>query len=80
LPRQVLVQEPLPVEAKEKTDSFEDTLLLLDMVRERNVKEAQNKKVTRLTRNVDASAATVNTGGEDPRDGDGAEAAEAAEG
>jgi len=39
----VLVKEPLP-EVIEKSDSFEDTLLLLNMVKERNIRNAQQKK------------------------------------
>ena len=42
---QVLVKEPLPAEAKKSGDSFEDTMLLLDIVRERKKKQNENKKV-----------------------------------
>merc|ERR1719460_2348834 len=37
----VLVKEPLPAEAKKSGDSFEDTMLLLDIVRE---KKNENRK------------------------------------
>merc|ERR1712083_77902 len=40
----VLVKEPLPAEAKKSGDSFEDTMLLLDIVRERKKKQNENKK------------------------------------
>ena len=43
---QVLVKEPLPAEAKKSGDSFEDTMLLLDIVREKKKKQNENKKVT----------------------------------
>merc|ERR1712080_535418 len=39
----VLVREPLPEESK-KSDSFEGTMLLLEIVREKNMKEVQRKK------------------------------------
>merc|ERR1719158_2627213 len=39
----VLVKEPLPEESN-KSDSFEGTMLLLDIVREKNLKEVQRKK------------------------------------
>ena len=42
---QIVVKEPLP-EEMEKSDSFEYTLLLLNMVRERKSKEGADKKVT----------------------------------
>ena len=42
---QVLVKEPLPAEAKKSGDSFEDTMLLLDIVREKKKKQNENKKV-----------------------------------
>merc|ERR1719209_456586 len=35
----VLVKEPLPAEAKKSGDSFEDTMLLLDIVRENKKEE-----------------------------------------
>merc|ERR1712055_533635 len=35
----VLVKEPLPAEAKKSGDSFEDTMLLLDIVREKRKKQ-----------------------------------------
>ena len=42
---QVLVKEPLPAEAKKSGDSFEDTMLLLDIVREKKKKQNENRKV-----------------------------------
>ena len=39
------MKEPLPAEAKKSGDSFEDTMLLLDIVRERKKKQNENKKV-----------------------------------
>ena len=42
---QVLVKEPLP-EAKKSGDSFEDTMLLLDIVKERKQKENERTKVS----------------------------------
>ena len=41
------MKEPLPAEAKKSGDSFEDTMLLLDIVREKKKKQNENKKVTR---------------------------------
>ena len=40
------MKEPLPAEAKKSGDSFEDTMLLLDIVREKKKKQNENKKVT----------------------------------
>ena len=40
----VLVNNPVP-ENHQNPDSFEDTLLLLDMVKEKRMKEMQERKV-----------------------------------
>ena len=42
---QVVVKEPLPPQATKSGDSFEDTMLLLDIVREKKKKQNENKKV-----------------------------------
>ena len=39
------MKEPLPAEAKKSGDSFEDTMLLLDIVREKKKKQNENQKV-----------------------------------
>ena len=41
----VVVKEPLPPQATKSGDSFEDTMLLLDIVREKKKKQNENKKV-----------------------------------
>ena len=41
---QVIVNNPVP-ETHQNPDSFEDTLLLLDMVKEKKMKEMQQRKV-----------------------------------
>ena len=41
---QVIVNNPVP-ETHQNRDSFEDTLLLLDMVKEKKMKEMQQRKV-----------------------------------
>ena len=40
----VIVDNPVP-ESHQNPDSFEDTLLLLDMVKEKRMKEMQERKV-----------------------------------
>merc|ERR1712013_368879 len=40
----VVVKEPLPPQATKSGDSFEDTMLLLDIVREKKKKQNENKK------------------------------------
>ena len=42
---QVIVNNPVPEEKKQNPDSFEDTLLLLDIIKEKRMKEMKNKKV-----------------------------------
>ena len=45
---QVIVNNPVPEEKKQNPDSFEDTLLLLDIMKEKRMKEMKTKKVTCL--------------------------------
>ena len=75
---QIVVKEPMP-EAKEKNDSFEDTLLLLDMVRERKSKEGADKKVTYQS-TIFKNNSSLQPGREDQSNGDGAKEEEADEG
>ena len=39
------MNNPVPEEKKQNPDSFEDTLLLLDIIKEKRMKEMKNKKV-----------------------------------
>ena len=42
---QVIVNNPVPEEKKQNPDSFEDTLLLLDIIKEKKMNEMKTKKV-----------------------------------
>ena len=42
---QVIVNNPVPEQKKQNPDSFEDTLLLLDIIKEKKLKEMKTKKV-----------------------------------
>ena len=79
------MKEPLPAEAKKSGDSFEDTMLLLDIVRERKKKQNENKKV-KITlflyymQRKKLYNFIVSSGRDDTGDGNGAEKEETNEG
>ena len=78
------MKEPLPAEAKKSGDSFEDTMLLLDIVRERKKKQNENKKVEitlfLYIQRKNIYHFIVSSGRDDTGDGNGAEKEETNEG